>query len=582
MRRTKILVTLGPAVDSKESLKALLKSGMNVARCNFSHGDHKEHLLRINKLREVSEKEGYNVAVLMDTKGPEIRTGEFTDGKISLKKGETVELTTKNIKGNNKIISVSYKKITKCVKAGTEILLDDGLITLQVIKILSPEKILCSVENSGEIKDKRGVNIPNFPIDLPNPTARDKKDIVFAVENNIDFIAISFVQNADVVLEYKKLLRKYGGEKIQVIAKIENSTGLKNFDSILNVADGIMVARGDLGVELPLEEVPIVQKQLIQKCFTAGKPVITATQLLHSMINNPRPTRAEVSDIANAIYDLTSAVMLSGETAIGNYAVKCVDIMSVVAERAEKAINYRNIYVNSLKNFVSGKDVTTAVTNAALTTAYEIGAKAIVTVTETGYTARLLSKLRPRMPIIAITSEEKVYHQLSINWGVFPVMGKKYKTLDEMHECSVSLALKDKLIEKGDIIVIVAGIPVGISGATNLIKVEIVGDILVKAEPVTYGRVTGRICIGNNIEEFKLNFKKSDIVVIKYLDENYLTFLKQASAIIIEDNDIEGKAALIGKTLDIPIIKRARAATDILKNGTTVKVDAYTGKVFKI
>ncbi len=582
MRRTKILVTLGPATDSTDMLEKLLSSGMNVARCNFSHGDHKEHLDRVTMLREVAARRDQNVAVLMDTKGPEIRTGEVENGEIDLVENTEIVVTTEPCTGTSEKISVSYKKLPDIVRVGTIILLDDGLITLEVIKVIDKKNIRCVVLNNGSIKGRRGVNIPNFMIDLPNPTETDRKDVVFAVENDFDFIAVSFVQNAATILEYKKILNKNGGSDIKVIAKIENHEGLRNFDSILNVADGIMVARGDLGVELPFEEVPIVQKELIKKSFMAGKPVITATQLLHSMIDNPRPTRAEVSDIANAIYDLTSAIMLSGETSIGEYPDKCVRVMSTVADRTERAIDYRSVYVGLLSSFDRNHDVTNAVTNAALTTAYEVGAKAIITVTETGYTARMLSKMRPKMPIIAITTEEKVRRQLAINWGVYPVMGHEYSTLDELHTEAVRLCLEGGFVENGDIVVIVAGVPVGRAGATNLIKVEIVGDVIVKGTTVHKGKVTGNVCLANSPEELLLNFRKNDIVVLRYIDDSTLPVLKEASGLIIENSEDDTRVDIIAKTLDIPVIRNARAAYDVLKNGTMVTLDADSGCVSKI
>ncbi|PLX19429.1 MAG: pyruvate kinase [Candidatus Muiribacterium halophilum] len=582
MRRTKILVTLGPATDNKEVLSEILDNGMNVARFNFSHGDHEEHKNRVELLREVAGEKNSNVALLMDTKGPEIRTRLFENGEIELKNDKQVTLTTEDVLGTEKLISVNYDRLPSMVKIGATILLDDGLVSLEVLNIIDKKKVLCKVINGGFIKDRRGVNIPNFHIDLPNPTNRDKEDVRFAVDMDYDFIAVSFVQSAETIMEYKKILRNYGNEKIQVIAKIENKTGVENFDSILNVADGIMVARGDLGVELPMEEVPIVQKELIKKCFMAGKPVITATQLLHSMIESPRPTRAEVSDVANAIYDLTSAVMLSGETSIGKFPSRCVDIMDNVSRRTEEAIDYRKVYIGLLSSFLKEKDMTNAVTNAALTTAYELCAKAIITVTETGYTARMLSKMRPKMPIIAVTSDTKVWRQLSINWGVKPVLGKEYLSLDELQEQIIKLSLETGLIENGDIVVIVAGVPVGIAGATNLIKVEIVGDVLVKGISTVPGKAKGRICLAKSYEELILNFKDGDIVVMKYLDEAVLPMLKQASGIIIEEEDVEGKIKLIGKTLGIPVISSARAALDILKNGMMIKMDAGEGQVSKI
>lgn len=581
MRKTKIICTLGPAAETKEVLSLLLDAGMNVARCNFSHGDHQEHLGRITTLREVASKKNQNVAFLLDTKGPEIRTGEFFKGAICLEKGKMVTLTSEIVEGTAERFTISYPSLAKSVSPGTRILLDDGLVQLEVENITDNGDVLCRIINNGSIKDRRGVNIPGLEVDLPNPTSKDLTDIQFAIDHDMDFIAVSFVQNARTVLEIKKYLSQQGGERIKVISKIENHAGLNNFTSILNASDGIMVARGDLGVELPMEEVPLVQKDLIKQCFSAGKPVITATQMLHSMTHNPRPTRAEVSDIANAIYDLTSAVMLSGETSVGSYPVECVSTMSKVSWRSEEAIDYRGVYHSRLAMSSDG-DVTRAVTHAALTTAYEVGARAIITCTETGYTAQMLSKTRPSMPIIAITSDEKVCRQLSINWGVYPIHGCSYTTLDEIITGCIDLSLKSGLIDNGDLVVIVVGVPVGIAGATNLIKVETVGNILVKGLSVSPGESKARLCLAASTEELNLHYQVGDIVVVRYLDEAMLPLLKDASGLVLEDDDEHHRGEVIGKTLGIPIIKRARAAYDLLKNGSMAFLNGTEGYVTKI
>lgn len=581
MRRTKIICTLGPAVESEEVLSNLLDAGMNVARCNFSHGDHQEHLGRITTLRKVAAEKSHNVAILLDTRGPEIRTGEFANGSITLEKGKTVDLTSTPIEGTAERFTVNYPKLSQGVAPETRILLDDGLVQLEVIKARANGDLSCRVINSGTIKNRRGVNIPGIEVDLPNPTPRDLSDIQFAIDHDLDFIAVSFVQNARTVLEIKKYLIQNGGEGIKVIAKIENHAGLNNFNSILNAADGIMVARGDLGVELPMEEVPLVQKDLIKKCFTAGKPVITATQMLHSMTHNPRPTRAEVSDIANAIYDLTSAVMLSGETSVGTYPIECVKTMAQVSGRTESAIDYKRVYLSRLAMPTDG-DVTRAVTHAALTTAYDVGAKAIITCTETGYTAQMLSKTRPSMPIIAVTSNDKVCRQLALNWGIFPIPGRSYKTLDEILTECIKLSLDSGLIENGDLVVVVAGVPVGIAGATNLIKVETVGNILVKGITVNSGESRARLCLAASTEELKLHFQTGDIAVVRYLDEDMLPLLKDASGLVLEDNDEMNRGEVIGKTLDIPVIKAARAGYDLLKNGSMAFLNGTEGYVTKI
>ncbi len=475
MRKTKILVTLGPAAEEENVLKSLIEAGMNVARLNFSHGDFEEHGVRIERIKKLREEMKKPVALLLDTKGPEIRTGEVENDKIELKAGEKITLTTDKVMGNSDLIGISYEKLPSMLEPGNSILFDDGLIQLIVDKVVDDKTINCTIINNGTIKSRRGVNVPRMQLNLPNPTPKDRDDIRFAAANDFDFIAVSFSESEDTIRRVKAILDIEGKPNIKVIAKIENHAGLANFNQILQVADGIMVARGDLGVELLPEEVPIVQKEIIRRCYMAGKPVITATQMLHSMIEAPRPTRAEVSDVANAIYDFTSAVMLSGETSVGKYPVECVKLLDRVACNTEAAIDYKRIYA-AFSNCEQLADRTGAVTNAAITTAYNVGASAIITVTESGKTAQTLSKLRPSIPIIAVVANQKLFNQLSINWGITPVIGPGFGSIEELYRESIKLSLSTGLIKDGDTVILVAGLPVGRSGGTNMIKVETVGN----------------------------------------------------------------------------------------------------------
>ncbi|MBF0406224.1 MAG: pyruvate kinase [Candidatus Riflebacteria bacterium] len=478
MRKTKIIVTLGPSAEEPEVLRMLLNAGMNVARLNFSHGDFEEHGRRITRIKALRESSGSPLALMLDTKGPEIRTGEVENDSILLENGKTIRLTGRKVTGTSEVLTIQFEKLAETVTPGSTILLDDGLIMLEVEKILPENEVQCIIKNGGKIKGKRGVNIPGFTLNLPNPTPKDVRDIQFAAEHKFDFIAVSFTESVETIEKVREILVSSGSPKTKIIAKIENHTALKNFDQILSVADGIMVARGDLGVELQPEDVPVAQKELTKKCYMAGKPAITATQMLHTMVEAPRPTRAEVSDVANAVYDSTSAVMLSGETSIGKHPIGCVEMMARIVERAEEAIDYRKGYFSNLNWADTSGSTTSAVTAAAITTAYQVGAKAVITVTESGETARQLSRLRPTFPIIAIVSDEQIYHQLSINWGIQPVLAPKFRTLEELHLESVKFAEISGYVKPGDTVVIVAGVPVGKTGATNMIKVEIFGKTL--------------------------------------------------------------------------------------------------------
>ncbi|NGM83075.1 pyruvate kinase [Paenibacillus sp. 7124] len=469
MRKSKIVCTIGPASESLENLKKLILAGMNVARLNFSHGDFEEHGARIKNIRLASKELNKTVAILLDTKGPEIRTGKLEVEPIELVQDEYLTLTTEEILGDKNRISVTYADLPKDVQVGSTILIDDGLIGLTVVDVQGTE-IKTRIVNGGTIKSKKGVNVPGVAISLPGITEKDTNDIIFGIEQDIDFIAASFVRKASDVQEIRDLLEKHGASHIQIISKIENQQGVDNLDEILAVSDGLMVARGDLGVEIPAEDVPLAQKLMIQKCNIAGKPVITATQMLDSMQRNPRPTRAEASDVANAIFDGTDAIMLSGETAAGKYPVESVLTMSRIAEKAESALNYREIFLK--QQIAQETTVTEAISQSVSISALDLNAKAIISSTVSGHTARVVSKYRPKSPIIAVTTQERTMRQLALVWGIIPVQGSPASSTDELLETAVKGGKDSGLVKAGDLVVITAGIPLGHSGSTNLVKVE--------------------------------------------------------------------------------------------------------------
>lgn len=468
MRKTKIVCTIGPSSESLENTKKLIMAGMNVARLNFSHGDFEEHGNRIKVIRQASEELGKSIAILLDTKGPEIRTGKLKEEPIELVQDEFITLTTEEILGDKDRISITYENLPQDVEVGSTILIDDGLIGLTVVDIQGTE-IKCRVINGGPIKSKKGVNVPGVDISLPGITDKDANDILFGIEQGVDFIAASFVRKASDVLEIRQLLERNNAAHIQIISKIENQQGIDNLDEILEVSDGLMVARGDLGVEIPAEDVPLAQKKMIEKCNRVGKPVITATQMLDSMQRNPRPTRAEASDVANAIFDGTDAIMLSGETAAGRYPVESVLTMSRIAEKAESALEYHEIFIK--QSNAQQTTVTEAISQAVANSALELNAKAIITSTETGYTARMVSKYRPKAPIIAVTTQDNTLRRLALNWGVTPVKGNVASSTDEMFDKAMKGGLDSGLVKEGDLVVITAGVPLGSSGSTNLVKI---------------------------------------------------------------------------------------------------------------
>ncbi|OPJ60485.1 pyruvate kinase [Clostridium oryzae] len=576
MRMTKIVCTLGPAVDDDKMVEQLILNGMDVARLNFSHGTHAEHQVRVDRVKRVREKLGIPIPLLIDTKGPEIRLGKFEKGEVTLETGNEFVLVNEDILGDEKKASISHKELYKDVKVGTRILINDGLVAIEVTKIVDKD-IYCKILNGGAISNNKGVNIPETDTHLPAITEQDISDIKFAVENGFDLIACSFIRKASNVTEIKKLLKKFGGEHIKVIPKIENREGVNNFDEILKVADGIMVARGDLGVEIPAEEVPIVQKMIIEKCYKNGKPVITATQMLDSMIKNPRPTRAESSDVANAIYDGTSAIMLSGESAAGKYPIESVKTMARIALTTEKAINYGKL-LKTMEFDMMGS-ITNAISYATCSTALQLNAAAIISVTHSGETAKMISRFRPNCPIIAPTDSEVVHRQLSLSWGVIPCKVEKVGSMEEMFDIGVKKALEFGLVKNGDVVVITAGVPAGVSGTTNLLKVHTVGNILVKGSGIGKGKFTGKMCVCKTLDDVEKNFSDGDILVVENTNNAMIPYLKNAAAIIVEEPEMDGHAVTVGLTLDIPVIVGAHNALEILKSGRLVTVDSNNGLV---
>lgn len=471
IRKTKIVCTLGPATDREDILERLVRAGMNVARFNFSHGTHEEQLRRLKMLQSVRERLQTPVAALMDTKGPEIRLKQFDGGKAQLSVGQTFTLTTREVTGDSSRVSITYQGLPKDVSVGTHILIDDGLIEMEVIRVTDTD-IECRVKNGGKVSDRKGVNVPNVDLSMPYIGDDDYRDLVFAVQQDYDYVAASFVRSAADVEEVRGILRENGGEDIKIIAKIENHQGIRNVDEIIRVSDGVMVARGDMGVEIPLEDVPVIQKVIIKKVYTAGKTVITATQMLDSMMTHPRPTRAEATDVANAIYDGTSAIMLSGETAAGDYPVEAVETMAKIASRTEADINYLSRL--NAREPDGEPSITDAISHSACLMAGDLHATAIVTVSKSGRTAHMISKYRPACPIVGGCLTPKVYRQLNLCWGVTPLLIDEKQNAEELFDHALARAREEKFVLEGDTVVLTAGVPVGMEGTTNLIKAQIV------------------------------------------------------------------------------------------------------------
>jgi len=576
MRKTKIICTLGPATDDTDVLRRIFLTGMDVARLNFSHGTHEEHLKRVEIFKQIRDELKKPVALLLDTKGPEIRLRTFKNGEVILKEGDKFTLTTEEIEGDETRVSISYKGLVNDVNRGDRILIADGLIELRVLEVTSID-IVCEVVNGGELSNRKGVNVPGVTVRLPFLSDNDKKDLIFGIKNDFDYVALSFVRSAEDVKVVQKFMEENGGLNIKLISKIENRDGVRNIDEIIRVSDGVMVARGDMGVEIPFEEIPHLQKMIIKKTVSAGKPVITATQMLDSMIRNPRPTRAEITDVANAIYDGTSALMLSGETSIGKYAELTVATMAKIAEKTETEIDYVKLFDNTHINI--SKNVTDAISYSTCSAAHSLNAAAIITITKSGHTSRMVSRYRPKCPIIASTPLRKVYNQLALSWGVIPMLAEEATTTDEIFQNAVDNALAAGLIKNGDLVVITGGMPVGISGTTNMIKIHIVGDILVSGISLNGLSATGVLCVIASSKSSPEDFKGGDILVIEKSSEQILHLIKNASAVITEEG-ADSPTAIVARALDIPVIVEAAKATEILTSGIAVRIDGEKGLVY--
>lgn len=575
IRKTKIVCTMGPNLFEKHLIAPLMKAGMNVARFNFSHGTYETHQHYYDEVCRIRDELGLPVATMLDTKGPEIRVRSFKNGHVTLQNGQLFTLTTDEVEGDEERVSITYKELPQDIAVGSSILIDDGLIGMQVERIDGAD-IVCRVLNGGVVSNNKGVNIPNAHLSMPFISEKDHQDILFAIKNGYDFIAASFTRCADDIMQIRHILQENNCHTINIIAKIENMEGVENIDEILRVVDGVMVARGDLGVEVPLEDVPSLQKKLIQRGIAAGKPVITATQMLDSMIKNPRPTRAEATDVANAIYDGTSAIMLSGESAVGAYPVEAVETMVRIALRAEADMDYIRRFSRDTS---ASTDVTNAISHATVTSAHDLNASAIITVTKSGSTARILSRYRPACVIVGCTTEKHVWRQLALSWGTVPLMIAEESNTDDLFEHAVDAAVQNGLVHDGELVVLTAGVPLGISGTTNLMKVHVVGHLLSRGLGLHGGKVVAPLCVIRNLEKDAKNFNTGDVIVCHQTTREMFSMLRKSSAIVLEDDNPEGHGVIAGMSLDIPVIIGAKNATNILKSGAVVTVDGEKGTV---
>ena len=576
MRKTKIVCTLGPSTDREGVLREMIQAGMNVARFNFSHGTHAEHKARLDALKALREELDAPVAAMLDTKGPEVRLKDFAGGRVHLTAGQEFTLTTVQVEGDAHRCSITCGELPGDVKAGDTILLDDGLVRLTVLET-SETEIRCRVENDGDMKNHKGVNVPGVRLNMPYMSQQDRDDLLFGAEQGFDYVAASFVRSAADVRELRHVLDK-AGSRMRIIAKIENQEGVSNLPEILDAADGIMVARGDMGVEIDFAEIPLIQKNMIARCVACGKPVITATQMLDSMMENPRPTRAEITDVANAIYDGTSAIMLSGETAAGRYPVESVKTMDAIARRTESDINH----VKRMAQMAGGRNrlsVAAATAHAACTTAQEIGADAILTVSQRGTTARLVSRFHPGTPIIACLLDQQVRRQMALYWGVEPIMMPYASSTDELVDFAVQAAAQAGVVHEGDLVVVTAGVPVGVAGTTNMIRIQQVGGALVNAVGIGEKKASGPLCICRSTDEVAEKFQPGDVLVVPYTTNELLPYIRQAAAVITEEASVECHTATIGLALDKPVIVGAAGAVQRLTDGTMVTVDCARGLV---
>lgn len=580
MKKTKIVCTIGPASDSEETLRELFKAGLNVCRLNFSHGTHEDHQVRIDRIKKVREELNLPIAIMLDTKGPEIRVKKFANNSVRLTRGQQFTLTTRDIAGNETICSVTYKNLAKEIHPQDRILIDDGLIELRVEQVTNDTDILCTVLSEGIVSNNKGINIPGVKIRLPFLSPQDIEDLKFGVKNKIDFIASSFTRGPADVLSIRKVLEEENGNNINIIAKIENQEGVDSIDKILEVADGIMVARGDLGIEIPPEQIPLVQKMIIKKTLQASKAVITATQMLESMTHNPRPTRAEVTDVANAIFDGTSAIMLSGETAAGKYPVETVKMMNSIAVTAESSLNYEKILREAAREH--SLTITNAIAHATCSMAMEMNAQVIVTATSSGETPKALSKYKPKVPVVAVTPSQETARRLSLNWGVYPILAPHFKSTDEMFETCIDVAKEAGFVQEGELAVLTAGVPIGLAGSTNLLKVETVGKILLKGKGTgVQSVITGRVKVIHTEQDLLADFKDEDIIVTESTNDLMNSFIERSAAVITENGNLSGHAAIMGMMLSKPTIVGAVSATSILKTGDIITLNGKTGVVVK-
>ena len=580
MRKTKIVCTLGPATNDVEIMKQLIQNGMDAARINFSHGTYETHAETIAKLKQAREELNAPIPLILDTKGPEIRVKTFKEDKVRLEEDATFTLTTREVEGDMNIVSVTYADLPKDVHRGSRVLIDDGLIELKVEDITETD-VVCKVVNGGVVKSRKGVNLPGVEVNLPSLMEKDIEDLKFGVENGFDIVAASFIRSAEDVLKIRRVLEENGGGQMHIISKIENQQGVENIDKILEASDGIMVARGDLGVEIPPEEVPLVQKILIAKANRIGKPVITATQMLESMVHSPRPTRAEANDVANAIFDGSDAIMLSGETAAGAYPLEAVATMARIALKAESGVDYAAKLANTTEP--ARVNITNAISMAACATAAELKTAAITTVTKSGFTARMISRYRPACPLIASTSDETVWRQMNLIWGCKPMLYTGELPRGGVFDTALEIAVKSGLLKNGDTVVSALGMPLGFSGATNTLRVDIVGDVLCKGKGVGTKRATGTARVITARDGVERTFHQGDILVTTATDSSFMPYIRKAAAIVVGplDQNANSHAEVAGMALDIPVIVCNAKVVDFIPAHSLITVDAEKGFVYK-
>lgn len=580
MRRTKIVCTLGPATNDVEIMKKLIENGLDAARINFSHGTYESHAETIAKLKQAREELNAPIPLILDTKGPEIRIKTFKEGKVRLEEDAQFTLTTREVEGDETIVSVTYADLPKDLQKGSRVLIDDGLIELRVDSIEDTD-VHCTVVNGGNVSSRKGVNLPGVKVNLPSLMEKDIADLKFGVENGFDIVAASFIRSAADVVNIRRVLEENGGENIHIISKIENQEGVENIDSILEVSDGIMVARGDLGVEIPPEEVPLVQKRLIAKANMRGKPVITATQMLESMVHSPRPTRAEANDVANAIFDGSDAIMLSGETAAGAYPLEAVETMARIAKKTESSIDYGSKMVGITEP--ARVNITNAISRAACNAAAELNTAAISTITRSGFTARMISKHRPVCPLLASTSDERVWRQMNLIWGCKPLLYHGELPKGGVFDTALKIAVSSGMLKNGDTVVSALGMPLGFSGATNTLRVDIVGDVLCKGKGVGTKKVSGTARVITTRDGVERTFHKGDILVTTATDSSFMPYIQKAAAIVVGpmDQNVDCHAEIAGSALDIPVIVCNAKVVDFIPAHSLITVDAEKGFVYK-